>query len=32
VLIGAGIGIGKFGDDRYGKTLSDKRETILKMS
>ena len=24
--------LGKFGDNRYGKTLSDKRETILKMS
>ncbi|MDA3860325.1 MAG: 2-isopropylmalate synthase [Melioribacteraceae bacterium] len=24
--------LGKFGDDRYGKTLADKRETILKMS
>lgn len=24
--------LGKFGDDRYGKTLADKRETIIKMS
>ena len=24
--------MGKFGDDRYGKTLGDKRNTIIKMS
>ncbi len=24
--------LGKFGDDRYGKTLADKRETVIKMS
>ena len=24
--------LGKFGDDRYGKTLSEKRETVIKMS
>jgi 2-isopropylmalate synthase len=24
--------LGKFGDDRYGKTLSEKRNTIIKMS
>jgi 2-isopropylmalate synthase len=24
--------LGKFSDDRYGKTLSEKRETIIKMS
>ena len=24
--------LGKFADDRYGKTLSDKRDTIIKMS
>ena len=24
--------LGKFGDDRYGKTLSEKRKTIIKMS
>ncbi|MCF8413192.1 MAG: 2-isopropylmalate synthase [Melioribacteraceae bacterium] len=24
--------LGKFGDDRYGKTLQEKRETVLKMS
>ena len=24
--------LGKFGDDRYGKTLEEKRKTIIKMS
>ncbi|MHB9010957.1 MAG: 2-isopropylmalate synthase, partial [Ignavibacteriaceae bacterium] len=24
--------LGKFGDDRYGKSLSEKRKTIIKMS
>ena len=24
--------LGKFGDDRYGKTLAEKRETVIKMS